>query len=382
MSESGSSSTLRSRVLLLENSLHTTGAFISALELVKTLRLGTDIEFLLPSASTLGPIVQAEGIVCHKLPMSEIGRSWKKLLKYFPLLLINTILLARILKSRDISTLVVNDYYNLLGFMVRLTGWRGTIITYVRLIPFNQQRLLNKAWTALSLWSSDRVLAVSQAVRAQLPSSPKVQVMYDPQQFEERLPSIELPVGDGVVRCLYLSNYIEGKGQMIGLQAFSAAYRVNPSLRLRFVGGDMGLEKNRNLKSSLEQTAIRFGLQGVVSFEDYSNDVERDIKRADIVLNFSESESFSRTCLEAGTFGRPVIATRCGGPEEIIDDGVSGFLVPVGEVPAMTEAMLKLAEDADLRKRMGKAGAALVRARFSQEQFMAEFSRVLRMSSR
>jgi L-malate glycosyltransferase len=372
MAEAKPVHTPHSRVLILENSLHMTGAFVSALELAKLLRLDRDVEFLLPSTATLGPMIESQGMVCHKLPMSEIGRAWQKLLKYVPLLLINTIRLTRILRRRNIQILVINDYYNLLGFMVRLTGWRGTILTFVRLMPFNQQPLLNKVWTALALWCSDKVLAVSKAVRAQLPLSHKVQVLYNPEYFVERLPA-EIPIDSGIMRCLYLSNYIAGKGQMIGLKAFAAAYRANPSLRLRFVGGDMGLEKNRNLKKSLEQTAIQLGLQDVVSFEGYSNDVEREIKLADIVLNFSESESFSTTCLEACACGRPVIATRCGGPQEIIDDGVSGLLVPVGDAQAMTEAMLKLAGDAELRKRMGQAGSVIVRSRFSKDQFLAEF---------
>jgi len=373
MAEGKSARTLNPPVLILENSLHMTGAFVSALEIARLLRVDRDVEFLLPAASTLGPIIESRGMVCHKLPMSEIGRAWQKLLKYVPLLLLNTVRLARILRHRNIQILVINDYYNLLGFMVRITGWRGIILTFVRLMPFNQQPLLNRVWTALTLWCSDKVLAVSKAVRGQLPLSRKVQVLYNPEHFEERLLPSEILIGSGIVRCLYLSNYIAGKGQMIGLKAFAEAYRVNPSLRLLFVGGDMGLEKNRQLRKSLEQTAIQLGLQDVVTLQGYSDDVEQDIKQADIILNFSESESFSRTCLEACAFGRPVIATRCGGPEEIIDDGVSGFLVPVGDAPAMTEAMLKLAEDADLRKRMGQAGSIIVRARFSQDHFLAEF---------
>lgn len=369
-------SRVRPRLLLLENSLHTTGAFGSAMKIADDLAPIYDIEFLLPSTSTLKPIVEAAGMVCHVLPMSEIGRSWWRLLKYVPLLMVNTIRLRQLIYTRKFNVMVVNDYYNLLGFTVRASGWRGIVLTFVRLLPFSQQRHVNKLWVTLALWGSDKVLAVSRAVEAQLPASKKVEVFYNPVRFEERLPAAAGRRDDDEVRCLYLSNYIVGKGQLHGLQAFAQAYRDNPALRLRFVGGDMDLEKNRKLKSALQAMACHLGVDSVVTFDGYSNEVERDIKEADIVLNFSESESFSQTCLEASAFGRPIIATRCGGPEEIVQDGVSGLLVDTKDVNAMATAVLRLSRDREMREAMGIAGRSLVREQFSAHRTFAELERI------
>jgi glycosyltransferase involved in cell wall biosynthesis len=340
---------------------------------VDALRTDFNVEIVLPRSSTLLPVVLAAGVVCHTLPMSEIGRTWPRLLRYLPVLLANTIRLQRLLRSRQIDVLVINDYYNLLGVMAKATGWRGQLLTMVRLMPLNQHRVLNRVWTALALRFSDNVVAVSKAVARQLPASDKVQVVYDPKCFDEHHPVKSAGQTNDVVHCLYLANYIAGKGQLQGLQAFAQAYGQNHALRLRFVGNDMGLEKNRALKASLELAAVQMGLGDVVTCDGYSNDVELDIKRADIVLNFSESESFSHTCLEACAFGRPIIATRCGGPEEIIRDSVSGLLVPVGSVMRMTEAILQLAQNADLRRSMGLAGASIVRDRFSNRRFLTDF---------
>ena len=366
----------RPRLLLVENSLHTTGAFVSAMAMVDALRADHDIEFVLPAASTLHPVVEAAGIVYHSLPMSELGRSWPRLLRYVPMLLVNTVRLRRLLSRKKIDVLVINDYYNLLGVMAKGTGWRGQLLTMVRLMPLNQHRVLNRVWTALAVRFSDKVVAVSRAVARQLPASDKVQVLYNPNRFDERHPAMQAGPTDGVVRCLYLANYIAGKGHLHGLQAFAQAYAQNPALRLRFVGGDMGLEKNRALKASLERAAVEMGLGDVVNCDGYSSDVELDIKQADIVLNFSESESFSHTCLEACAFGRPIVATHCGGPEEIVDDGVSGFLVAVGDTQAMAAAILALAMDPLLRQRMGHAGSKIVRKRFSESSFLAGFERL------
>lgn len=367
----------RTRLLMIENSLHTTGAFVSAMAMVEVLRTDHDIEFLLPSASTLHQVVEAAGIVCHRLPMSELGRSWPRLLRYMPMLLLNTMRLRGLLARRKVDVLVINDYYNLLGSMVKGTGWRGKLLTYVRLMPLNQHRLLNQMWSALAVRCSNTVVAVSKAVAQQLPASDKVQVLYNPNNFNERHPTMLGEPSDGVVRCLYLANYISGKGHLYGLQAFASAYAQNPALRLRFVGGDMGLEKNRALKASLERFAVEMGLGDVVTCDGYSNDVELDIKQADIVLNFSESESFSHTCMEACAYGRPIIATRCGGPEEIVHDGVSGLLVDVKDVQAMGSALLRLSKDQTLRDSMGQAGRRIVHERFTERRFVEGWHQIM-----
>lgn len=367
----------RPRLLLVENSLHTTGAFVSAMAMVDALRADHDVEFVLPASSTLHPLVKAAGLVCHSLPMSELGRSWPRLLRYVPVLLRNTLRLRRLLARQKIDVLVINDYYNLLGVMAKGTGWRGQLLTMVRLMPKNQHRVLNQVWTALAVRFSYKVLAVSMAVARQMPAGEKVLVLYNPNRFEEHHPAMQAGQLDGLVHCLYLANYIAGKGHLQGLQAFAQAYEQNTVLRLHFVGGDMGLEKNRALKASLEQAAFQMGLGNVVTCDGYSDDVELDIKQSDIVLNFSESESFSHTCLEASAYGRPIVATRCGGPDEIVDDGVSGFLVNVNDIRAMSKAILQLSKDRELRIAMGQAGRHIVHDRFSEMRFKEGWSRLL-----
>ncbi len=363
--------------MLVENSLHVTGAFVSAIAMADALRADHDIEFVLPSTSTLRPVVEAAGLVCHSLPMSELGRSWPRLLRYAPLLLLNTVRLRRLLSSRKVDVLVINDYYNLLGALVKVAGWRGQLMTMVRLMPMSQQPVLNRLWTVLAVRISDKVIAVSKAVARQLPASENVRVLYNPSRFQERAHVTLAVQPDGLVRCLYLANYIAGKGHVHGLQAFAQAYRQNPALRLRFVGGDMGLEKNRELKASLKRAALEMGLGNVVTCDGCSSDVELDIKQADIVLNFSESESFSHTCLEACSYGRPIIATRCGGPEEIVEDGVTGMLVNVKDVEAMGAALLRLSKDRALRDAMGQAGRRIVHERFSERRFVEGWRHIM-----
>ena len=117
------------------------------------------------------------------------------------------------------------------------------------------------------------------------------------------------------------------------------AHARNPNLRLHFVGGDMGMVKNQEFRPELEAPQQAAGLAEAVHFDGFAADTEAAMKAHDIVLNFSEAESFSLTCLDALYYGVPLIATDCGGPAELFENGRSGLLVPNRNVPAMAEAI-------------------------------------------
>ncbi|OGX91092.1 hypothetical protein BEN49_05475 [Hymenobacter coccineus] len=213
---------------------------------------------------------------------------------------------------------------------------------------------------------ADRVVCVSEAVRQYFGGGEQVAVVYDPLPGAERYPAAAHPARpDGTVQCLYLSNYIQGKGQDLALAAFEQAYARDQRLRLLFVGGDMGMAKNRQFREQLEARVRAGGLQEVIRFAGFAADVEQAIKEADVLLNFSESESFSLTCLDALYYGTPLIASDCGGPAELFENGHSGLLVPNRDVAAMAAAITQLAADAGLRTQFAAAGRAYVRQKFA-----------------
>jgi glycosyltransferase involved in cell wall biosynthesis len=79
---------------------------------------------------------------------------------------------------------------------------------------------------------------------------------------------------------------------------------------------------------------------------------------ADVVLSTSEYEGFGLTLAEAMAAGVPVVSTRVGGVEDVVEDGVTGILAPLGDEDAMAEAILSLLADGERRRAMGEAGRA------------------------
>jgi glycosyltransferase involved in cell wall biosynthesis len=99
-------------------------------------------------------------------------------------------------------------------------------------------------------------------------------------------------------------------------------------------------------------------------------------RRAAAFVMPSHYETFCISCLEAMAFGLPVVASRAGGLPEVVEDGVTGLLVPPGDSRALAEAVEELLRRPDLRRRMGAAGRERVRAHFTADWVARETLRV------
>lgn len=113
----------------------------------------------------------------------------------------------------------------------------------------------------------------------------------------------------------------------------------------------------------VEQEILKHELEGRVHLLGYRTDIPELLGKVDVYISASVYESFGRTIIEAMAAGKPVVATRSGGPQEIIEDGISGFLVDVGDAEAMASQIAKLLDDPERMKAMGQA-AKLRAARF------------------
>lgn len=361
-------------VLILDSSVAFTGAFKCALNEAELLGGEHKFFFVLPKQTNLLPLLNNKGITTYVLPMRELSRKPSSLFVYPFFLLKNTIALKKILRKENIDVVQVNDFYNLLGAAVKLFGFKGKLITYVRFLPAVIPSPLRKLWTGIGQKYSNRMIAVSDAVLHQLPPHSNTIRIYDPVFLSETMK--EENKMNNEVKFLYMSNFTRGKGQEYAINAFIQAYKINKNIRLKFIGGDMGLQKNIDFKNELIKTIIDLQFNDVVSFHSFTTDIECEIKEADVVLNFSEGESFSMTCLEGAYYSRPVIATRCGGPEEIIQDKVTGILVNKADVLAMANAMLQLANNPQQRIEFGKKGKEYVSNKFSVDNFKTQFKTI------
>ena len=101
-------------------------------------------------------------------------------------------------------------------------------------------------------------------------------------------------------------------------------------------------------------------------------------RRCRVFLLGSHEEGFGLVLAEAMASGAPVVSTDCGGPRSIVEDGINGFLVPPGAVEAMTERVVRLLRDDDLRRRLAAAARPHVVQNFSLDVCGRRFTDVYR----
>jgi len=94
----------------------------------------------------------------------------------------------------------------------------------------------------------------------------------------------------------------------------------------------------------------------------------------DLLVLPTYREGFPTVVLEASAAGKPVVATRATGARDAVVDGVTGLLVPVGDAPALAEALARLLADPELARTMGRAGQQRVAREFSREQVCARLA--------
>jgi N-acetyl-alpha-D-glucosaminyl L-malate synthase BshA len=159
---------------------------------------------------------------------------------------------------------------------------------------------------------------------------------------------------------MHVSNFRPVKRVTDVIDVFAGlAKRVNA--RLVLVGD--GPERPRAMERAEE-----LGIERQVTFLGKHASVDELLRCCDLFLLPSESESFGLAALEAMACGSPVVASRIGGLPEVVEEGVSGHLLPVGDVEGMADAAASILTDNGKWRRMSAASRGIAVERFDAER--------------
>ncbi|RBY96265.1 hypothetical protein DQ237_10420 [Blastococcus sp. TF02-8] len=144
------------------------------------------------------------------------------------------------------------------------------------------------------------------------------------------------------------------KGQLEAVRAFAVA-DMPETARLVLVGSPMFGEEE--YESRVRQEVARLGLTDRVDFRGFVEDVSRELMNVDVLLHASTvPEPLGQVILEGMAAGVPVLATRGGGPSEIISEGVNGILYTPGDSAEIARQVNRLWQDEELRQRLRQEG--------------------------
>lgn len=218
--------------------------------------------------------------------------------------------------------------------------------------------------------TSHAVTAVSNYLRditvEQLQVNCEIEVIYNPINtllYRPAEPSSS--PGSYIRRLVHISNFRPIKRIHDVIKAFDLIRNVVPA-RLLFVGKGPD-------RSTAEVLVERLGLSEYVEFIGAVLYVDDILRRADLLLSTSENESFGLTIAEAMACEVPVVATKVGGVPEVVEDGVSGVLVPLGCIQSMTQAAIEILQNPELAREMGRAGRRRVMELFDQNRIVSQY---------
>jgi len=131
------------------------------------------------------------------------------------------------------------------------------------------------------------------------------------------------------------------------------------------------------LRGKLEKLAIELGFADHVTFTGFQKTVFPWIAAMDIFVLSSRKEGLPRVILEAMLLGKPVVASRIVGSQELVVDGETGLLYDYGNIEALAARLKELLKDEDKRAAMGASGRTRVLSEYSIEHYVAEVQNLL-----
>jgi len=140
--------------------------------------------------------------------------------------------------------------------------------------------------------------------------------------------------------------------------------------------GDSPDPRHLSLKD-LQEYVQELNIKDRVIFTGNRGDLPVLLKSFEILVHPADKEPFGRVIMEAMALGVPVVATNSGGPGEIMEEGVSGFLVEVGDKKNIVEKVSLLLKDDLRRKGMGLKGQERIRQCFNLKSTVWHFNGVL-----
>jgi len=167
----------------------------------------------------------------------------------------------------------------------------------------------------------------------------------------------------------HISNFRPVKRIQDLVQAMRIVADEDPTALLVLIGD--GPERPR-IESLVEELDLRPN----VVLTGFRDDVERLLKGSDVLALSSETESAPLTILEGMSCGIPVIATNVGGIPELVEDGVSGYLVPFKSPEAIADRILRINSDPDLKSRLGETARRIVLERYGVEKVLSQYIEV------
>ncbi len=264
----------------------------------------------------------------------------------------------------------------LLVLLIKLLGVKLVLHHHNKGVSDYQHRFLDNLLYNITYWKT-KVILISKYLYYDVSKYVKSeQISYCANGIPKmQFNSIPKNTKNEIVQLLFLSNLIESKGVYVLLNALKKLKEKKVSFFCTFIGGEGDITANE-----FNEKIKELGIEDFVAYKgkQYGKEKEMAFKNSDIFIFPTFNDVFGLVNLEAMQFSLPVVSTIEGGIPDIVEDGVTGFLVKPQDVDELVNKVEILIKDSDLRNKMGKEGRARYEEKFTLKKFEHTFEYTLK----
>ena len=352
---------------------------------------GYSVEFAC-APSPVTRVLRNEGMLVHPVPFSRKLLDWRHLLAF--------VSLVRLMRSRSYD--VVHAHTPIAALLARFAAYTASVpvvIYHLRGTFWDSPSRLVRALYTAAEWLAGRMtthvfsincLDREEVVRRGIVRADRVTCLHaggaglDVEKFSPDAVSpgetarlrrqLAIESGDFVVG--FIGRMVRAKGVLDLVAAFERVVAVHPHARLLLVGSTLDSDRDAGLEEEIRRQVARAKLTKRIVFAGFRNEIAGLLSLMDVVVLPSYREGFGMVIAEAMAMSRPVIATATRGAREIVADGITGLLVPVGDRDALAAAIERLCSDPRLRHQLRRAGRSSVVEHHGMARVTAEIEDV------
>lgn len=276
--------------------------------------------------------------------------------------------------SRDLSTLVLAKKLARRGKLIFRQGMDSR---------YNKKDLFHK-WVFRNV---DMVVTVTEQVKSHLLENTPVRVgqaqcitngifpeKYEPRKIDGLRFKYGIPENAFVIGLTGRLDRL--KKQELLVEAAPHILKKHKNCHFVFVGEETDSKTGRGYKDVLERRIKSMGLEYNFAFTGFVDDIRDILPMFDVSVLTTPKETFGMVVIESMAMGVPVVATREGGPLEIIEEDKTGLFFEPGDVDGLSKSILKLIDDSTLLRKMSKNGVKAVNEKFNLHKKLAEYERL------
>lgn len=260
-----------------------------------------------------------------------------------------------------------NVYAAMLGAIIR----RPVVATYHGMVDVNPNERFRLLKHKVMQWGISRYVAVSRSLAARIKERnlldpAKTRIIYNgvnslrySRDAERRDLRKALGLSGQDVLVGSLGNVRPAKAYDVLIQAAKLVGQARANIHFVIAG-----HKRPSLMAELEEQMRAQGVEGKVHFVGFVEDSAGFLSQLDFFLLSSRSEGFSIATIEAMMTGLPVVVTRCGGPEEIVEHGHTGWIAEAESATSIAEGLIHLLDQPGVAARLATAGERHARRHF------------------